>query len=118
MSWGGVLLVIGGPSGISATAAEIEKLMSFVIPFILLGSSLAAAPMTALVDGRPGFRTLLGRLLTWRVGMGWYAVALLTAPVTYIVVLLALSRVSLEFQPRSSPRQSNGPLWRRAWPRR
>jgi membrane protease YdiL (CAAX protease family) len=99
MSWGSVLLVVGGPSGIPATAAEIEKLMPFVIRFMLLGPGVAAALVTALVDGQPGFRPRLGRLLIWRVKAGWYVVALLTAPVAYTVVLLALSCISPVFQP-------------------
>ena len=38
-------------------------------------------------------------MLTWRVGGVWYAVALLTAPLVYLLVLLALSLTSPVFQP-------------------
>jgi membrane protease YdiL (CAAX protease family) len=55
--------------------------------------------MTALVAGRAGLRDLVSRLLTWRTGAGWYAVALLTAPLLQLGVLLALSLFSPGFLP-------------------
>jgi hypothetical protein len=42
------------------------------------GPSLTGILLTALVHGRPGLREIVSRLLTWRVGTPWYAVALLT----------------------------------------
>jgi membrane protease YdiL (CAAX protease family) len=42
----------------------------------LFGPALAAVIVAALTDGRPGLRDLLGRLVRWRVGVRWYAVAL------------------------------------------
>jgi membrane protease YdiL (CAAX protease family) len=39
-------------------------------------------------------------LLRWRVGARWYAVALLTAPLSMMAVLLGLSLISPEFLPR------------------
>jgi uncharacterized protein len=42
----------------------------------LFGPALAAIIVTALVDGRPGLRDLLGRMVRWRVRARWYAVAL------------------------------------------
>ena len=47
---------------------------------MLAGPSVAGILLTGLVDGRAGLRELLSRLLRWRVGARWYAVALLTAP--------------------------------------
>ena len=41
-----------------------------------LGPVLAAVFVTAVIEGRPGVRRLLGRLKRWRVGLRWYAVAL------------------------------------------
>jgi membrane protease YdiL (CAAX protease family) len=41
------------------------------------GPSLAALLVTAATSGRRGLRALLARLAIWRVGVGWYAVALL-----------------------------------------
>jgi uncharacterized protein len=42
----------------------------------LLGPALVAIIVSALTDGEPGPRDLLGRLVRWRVGARWYAVAL------------------------------------------
>ena len=55
--------------------------------------------MIGLVDGKAGFRKLLSRLLRWRVGIRWYAVALLTAPLLILTVLFVLSRTSPAFLP-------------------
>jgi membrane protease YdiL (CAAX protease family) len=46
-----------------------------------------------------GFRELLSRLLKWRVGAHWWAVALLTAPLLMTAVLFALSLTSPEYLP-------------------
>ena len=53
--------------------------------------------MTGLADGWPGLRDLLARLLRWRVGARWYAVALLTAPLPAAAIFSALSLRSREF---------------------
>src|SRR5918998_2162459 len=42
----------------------------------LFGPALAALVVAALADGRAGVKDLLGRVVRWRVGAGWYAVAL------------------------------------------
>jgi hypothetical protein len=47
---------------------------------MLAGPSVAGILLTGLVSGRAGLRELLSRLLRWRVGAGWYAVALFPAP--------------------------------------
>lgn len=99
ISWGGVLLVIGGIAGLPGTPEQIERLMPLVILFMLFGPSVAGLLLTGLVDGRAGYRGLLSRLLRWRVGLRWYAVALLTGPLVYTVVLLALSLTSPVFLP-------------------
>ena len=42
----------------------------------LFGPALAAIIVAAVTDGKPGLRDLLDRLVRWRVGARWYAVAL------------------------------------------
>lgn len=100
ISWGGVLLVIGGPSGIPATAAQSDRLFPAVYLAMLAGPSIAGLLLTALVDGRQGLREFRARLLTWRVALRWYTVALLGAPLAAIVVLLSLSVFSQDFVPQ------------------
>jgi uncharacterized protein len=65
----------------------------------LAGPLLAGILLTGLVYGRAGLRDFLARLLKWRVGARWYAVALLTAPLLATAVPLALSLFSREFLP-------------------
>jgi hypothetical protein len=99
ISWGGVLLVIGGPGGIPATAEQFERLVPFAIPVMIIGPAVAGLLLTGLVSGRAGLRELRSRLLRWRVGARWYAVALLTAPLVFTAVQLALSLTSPVFLP-------------------
>jgi membrane protease YdiL (CAAX protease family) len=99
ISWGGVLLVIGGPGGIPGTPEQFETLFPIALPAMLAGPSVAGLLLTGLVHGRAGFRDFLSRLLRWRVGVRWYAVALLTAPLLMMAVFLALSLFSPQFLP-------------------
>jgi membrane protease YdiL (CAAX protease family) len=99
ISWGATLLVIGGPARIPATAEEIPRLFPAVYLATVAGPSLTALLLTGLVGGRAGFGELVARLLRWRVGARWYAVALLTAPLSVIGTLLTLSLLSPQFLP-------------------
>lgn len=97
VSWGAILVVVG-PTGFVSTTATSPN-FALVGLASLLGPSLAGVLMTGMVEGRPGFRELLSRLRRWRVGVRWYAVAVLTAPLLTIAIFLALSRTSPAFLP-------------------
>src|SRR5215213_7261834 len=99
ISWGGILPIIGGVGAIPGTAEQTTKLFPAVYLVTVAGPSLAGLLLTGLTGGWAGLRQLLSRLLEWRVGAPWYAVALLTAPLTVMATLLALSLVSPEFVP-------------------
>ena len=99
ISWGGVLLVIGGPAGLPGTKEETDRLFPIVFLAMLAGPSLAGTLLTLLMQGRTGFRELRSRLARWRVGKRVYALSLLTAPVLTTVVLLSLSLLSRDFLP-------------------
>jgi hypothetical protein len=60
---------------------------------------VASILMTCLVHGSEGLREMLTRMTRWRVGARWYAVALLTAPLLSVAVLLTLSLISPEYLP-------------------
>jgi membrane protease YdiL (CAAX protease family) len=77
---------------------------------MLAGPSVAGLLMISLVSGRSGLREVLARLLTWRVGGRWYAVALLTAPFLVMAVSLALSLLSPEFLPAVFMTNNKAPL--------
>jgi hypothetical protein len=99
ISWGGILIMVGGPGGFPGTKEQAETLMPFVLVPWLAGPSVAGVLLTGLLHGREGFRDLLARMRRWRVGARWYAVALLTAPLVFTGVLLALSLTSTKFLP-------------------
>jgi membrane protease YdiL (CAAX protease family) len=99
ISWGSVFLIAGGPGGFPANEQEIQELLPFVVLAMVAGPVIAGILMIALDAGRAGFRDFLSRLLTWRVGASWYAVALLTAPFAVLATLLALSTSSADFLP-------------------
>ena len=90
ISWGGFVLVVG-PGGFPGTGSQFDTLTMFVVLAMLAGPSVAGLLLTGLVSGRAGLRELLSRLLRWRVGARWYAVALLTAPILAAAALFALS---------------------------
>jgi len=94
ISWGAVL-ILAGPNGIPV--AEDQAVVLGMA--LLLGPSVAGILLTGLTSGRDGFRKLLSHLLRWRVSARWYAVALLAAPLSAVVVLLVLSLFSPEFTP-------------------
>jgi membrane protease YdiL (CAAX protease family) len=98
LSWGCMALMIG-PGNFPLTTEQAEAQGAFLYVGLLVGPSVAGLLLTALVDGGAGLRDLLSRLLRWRVGARWYAVALLTAPLVATAVLLLLSLLSPEFIP-------------------
>lgn len=98
ISWGAILLVIG-PGNVFDPEAQTDALLPVAIVAMMLGPFLAGLAMTALVRGRAGLRHLLARALKWRVDPRWYAVALLTAPVSVLAALLPLSLLSRDYLP-------------------
>lgn len=99
LSWGGFLLVIGGLGAIPGTGEQVDRLLPFAMLTWFAGPSIAGLLLTALADGRAGLAALLARMRKWRVGARWYAIALLTAPILYLVVPFTLSLFSPQFLP-------------------
>src|SRR5215212_9273838 len=95
--WGGLIMVVGGPSEIPGSPEKFETRFGLVLLAWLAGPSVAGILMTGLLYGRAGLREFRSRLLRWRVGARWYAVAILTAPLLITAVLLGLSLLSPEF---------------------
>jgi len=93
ISWGGFVLIVG-PDGFANTNWQTDLSFPLVVIAMLAGPSVAGLLMTGMVYGRAGFRKLLSRLLKWRVNAGWYAMALLPAPILSMIVLFALSLTS------------------------
>lgn len=98
LSWGGILAVIRG-GAIPAPPEESQRLFVLVYLAMLAGPSIAGIAITGLTGGRQGLAELRARLLKWRVAAPWYALALLTAPLTLLTALLLLSPFSADFAP-------------------
>ncbi len=97
ISWGGILVVAGARGFDLVHLRAADTALIFVA--MLLGPSVGGLAMTAALDGRAGLRQL--RLMRWRVGLRWYAVALLTMPLLLLIVLWPLSAtVDGAFAPR------------------
>ena len=99
ISWGGILFIAGGPGSILRVSTQFDTLLPAVILAILAGPSVSGILLTALVDGKKGFREIKSRLLTWRAGIRWYAIALLAAPLLMMAIYAALSLLSPAFSP-------------------
>ena len=92
ISWGAILVAVGS-EGFPVTEDQLPVL----IVAMLLGPSGAAILAASLSAGKEGVRDLFSRLLRWRVGVRWYAIALLTAPISTVVVLFVLSLFSVGY---------------------
>ena len=99
ISWGGVLVVTGGPAGIPGTKEETDRLFPLAFLAMIAGPSLAGLLAILLTQGKTGLREMWSRLIQWRVGARLYAIALLTAPVLTATVLFSLSLLSRDFVP-------------------
>lgn len=95
LSWGTWLLFTGG------APMRSDPRFLFIVVSAPVAPAIAGLLLTGLTTGRAGFRELGARLSRWRVQAGWYAMALLLAPLVVIIssVLLAWSLKSTEFIP-------------------
>jgi len=97
ISWGGLVLIIGGPDRITSQPSNTPFLLLYFVT--VAGPFLAGLLLTGLYEGTKGYRELFSRLFKWRVPFRWYVVALLIAPLTVFSTLFALSLISPVFMP-------------------
>lgn len=98
ISWS-FFLVVGGPGLFAGAYWQSDPRFLPAVLAMLTGPTIAGLLLTGLLTGRAGLRELGSRLVKWRVGGRWYAVALLTAPVLTASVLSVLSLTSPVFLP-------------------
>ena len=98
ISWSSLLLIIGPGGFIGATEVPAEQ-TPILIFAMLLGPTIAGLLMTGLIHGRQGFGEFFARLRLWRVGVVWYLIAILTAPLLVAVTSLVLSSSSPAYIP-------------------
>jgi membrane protease YdiL (CAAX protease family) len=77
-------------AGLPIFSADTHAPSLYVLPGIAIGVTGSAFLMTAVTQGKAGVRRLVQRLLWWRVGLQWFAVAVLLIPVSEIVASAAL----------------------------
>lgn len=99
ISWGGVLLVLGALGGMTGVKAQENPVFPLALLAMVAGPSLTGILLTGLIDGQRGLGEFRSRLLKWRVGAAWYAVALLAAPLLAMTVTSTLAFFSREFVP-------------------
>lgn len=61
------------------------------MPAVAVGVTGVAFAMTAVTQGRAGVRRMVRRLLSWRVGLRWYLVALLLIPLAELLITAAVT---------------------------
>ena len=99
-TWGGLIMVVGGPQQDPWQPGSLRYLGSRSrTPAGLAGPSVASILMTGILNGRKGLRDLFARMTRWRVGVRWYAVPLLTAPLVFTAIFFALSLTSSDYLP-------------------
>lgn len=99
ISWGGILILIGGPSNIPGTKEQVEKLFFFALITMFAGPFISGILMNFLIDGRAGLHRLRLDFLRWRTKGHWYAIAIFTGPLLVAAVLFGLSIFNQEFLP-------------------
>src|SRR3954447_25362751 len=96
LSWLAWLPYILSQDGLGILDISFPKILGDTqLAGILFGAYLgplgAAFIVTAVSEGRPGLRRWVGRLLRWRVGWRWYALALVGVPALLVAGTLAVS---------------------------
>jgi len=90
ISWTGFLAAVG-PEGFESTRWQGSPRFPLAVMAMLAGPSVSGLLLTHLLQGTAGLREIGASLLRWRVGPGWYAVAILPAPLLAGLLLWVLS---------------------------
>lgn len=97
ISWGGLTLLIDGPSRITSQPTNAPFLVLYLIT--VAGPITSGLLLTGIYYGKKGYRDLFARLFKWRIPVKWYTIALLIAPLTVFAALFALLLFSPVFMP-------------------
>src|SRR5215213_571393 len=82
VAWAPAVVLSRGPS-------EPRTLVALLHLIGGLGPMLSAFLVTALAGGSVGLRELLGRVFRWRVGLGWWGVAVLGTLILFLLAAVA-----------------------------
>jgi membrane protease YdiL (CAAX protease family) len=93
ISWGGVVAA-AGLRGFGSKNWAAESSFPLVVLAMLAGPTCASLTLTGFLEGTDGLRNLLADLRRWRVGLQWYVLALVPAPLLGAAALFALALTS------------------------
>jgi membrane protease YdiL (CAAX protease family) len=94
ISWGTVLIIIGGLRNFPGSEQQIDALLPLVVVGLAIGPVSSGLLITGLLYGKKGLADFFARLIKWRVNIKWYIVAILAAPVVAAISLAGLSTIS------------------------
>ena len=97
ISWGGLILFIGGTGRITSQPTDAPFLALYLIT--VAGPIISGVLLTGLYCGQKGYRDLFSQLFRWRIPFKWYAIAILSAPLTVFAALFALLLISPVYMP-------------------
>ena len=80
--------IIPGADLPAKVGLDLEK--ASALAMVLLALFPAALIVTALDGGRPAVNAFLKRIVSWRIGAGWWAFIILALPTTTVLLALAL----------------------------
>ncbi len=98
ISFAGILLIVWLGNVQGSVDPTDQRFLLMMLAW-LAGPSVGSIIMTGVVSGRSGYRDLLARLTSWRAGVGWYALALLLAPLVSVGLSYALSAFTPAYLP-------------------
>ncbi len=99
ISWGGILILIGGFNNIPGTKEQAEKLFIPALLIMFAGPFISGFLMNYFIEGKEGLRNLLLRYLSWKTNWSWYVLAIFTGPILVAAILFGLSIFNQEFLP-------------------
>jgi membrane protease YdiL (CAAX protease family) len=76
------ILRSGQPPSALQGRLQLLALLATIVP------SLVGMVLAAIEGGGRGLRDLLGQVVRWRFGLGWYALALLLMPLVWLIALV------------------------------
>jgi CAAX protease family protein len=88
ISWGALAVLMAGWTGIVPTEQLATSLRPVIFLITIAGPAIAGLVLTGLVDGKDGYRGFVARLRRWRIGVGWWAFAVLTGPLVFTLAVL------------------------------
>jgi uncharacterized protein len=84
--------VIPGKNFPARLGLDMERFSAAVLTLLLFGSALL---VTYLDGGRRAVRQLFRRILRWRVGIGWWLVAIVALPMLTVIIAVLLGDLSV-----------------------